>query len=331
MPRIRQGQSKIARTWEQTIINRIKLGRVVPLISNRISSDLVLRGYDRFIKNYIKYTNYPLESPDTLPQIAQFTRVMDQNMTDQRVIKEEYVNFVKNLLFDIAEQDGTSRAVLAGVEAEFDEMFFSKFSERLGYPRFEQGDIDPLVTLAEFPLPIYLTTSYHNFMEVALQRVGKNPRLEVCRWHKGLESIASPFADNNYQPTPEDPLVYHLHGFDEYPESLVLTEDDHMEFLIAVSQNIGRDTDPIPRRVRQALADSSLILLGYHLYEIDFRSLFWGLIKPRPLQQTSVSLQLLPSEIEQLYLQKYLKQFEFEVYWGNIQEYTQALRQALEE
>jgi hypothetical protein len=56
-----------------------------------------------------------------------------------------------------------------------------------------------------------------------------------------------------------------------------------------------------------------------------------GLIKPRPLQQTSVSLQLLPSEIEQLYLQKYLEQFEFKVYWGDIHEYTQALREALEE
>jgi hypothetical protein len=331
MPRIRPGQRKIARTWEQTIVNRIKLGRVVPIISNRVSSDLVLRGHDHSIQSYTKYTNYPLEAPSSIPQIAQFSRVIDENVTDQRVLKEEYINFVKNLLFDIAEQDGISRAVLAGVEAEFDEVFFSKFSERLGYPRFEQGDIDPLLTLAEFPLPIYLTTSYHNFREVALNQVGKKPHREVCRWHKGLERIASPFDDNNYQPSPEEPLVYHLHGFDEYPESLVLTEDDHMEFLIAVSQNIGRDTDPIPRRVRQAMADSSLILLGYHLYEIDFRVIFWGLIKPRPLQQTSVSLQLLPSEIEQLYLQKYLEQFEFKVYWGDIHEYTQALREALEE
>jgi hypothetical protein len=103
-----------------------------------------------------------------------------------------------------------------------------------------------------------------------------------------------------------------------------------MEFLIAVSQNIGRDTDPVPRRVRQAMADSSLILLGYSLQNLDFKVIFWGLIKPRPIQQTSVSIQLTPSDVEKNYLQKYLNEFEFKIYWGDIHQYTQALSEALE-
>ncbi len=103
-----------------------------------------------------------------------------------------------------------------------------------------------------------------------------------------------------------------------------------MDFLVAISQNLGRESDPIPRRVRQAMADSSLLLLGYNLRSWDFKVLFWGLIKPRPLAQTSVSIQLVPEEVEREYLQKYLSEYEFKVYWGDIEQYTQELYQALE-
>jgi hypothetical protein len=189
--------------------------------------------------------------------------------------------------------------------------------------------MDPLLTLAEFPLPIYLTTGYHDFIETALKRAGKAPRTEICRWHKGLESIPSVF-EGDYLPSKDEPLVYHLHGSDTYPDSLVLTENDYLEFLVAIAQEMGRGTDPIPKRVRQAMADSSLILLGYGLQNWDFRVLFWGLIKPRPLQHASVAIQLVPGEEEKRYLQEYLRrEAKFEVYWGDIGEYLQELRAAL--
>jgi hypothetical protein len=329
MPRIRTGQKKVTRTWQQTIAERIKAGKVVPLISNVASNNLVLGGHEELVAAYATYVNYPLGDNHDLLQMAQFMSVTDESITDPRAVKEDYINFIKNRLYDIAEADGVSEDLLAELEEEFDDVIFSEFSERLGYPRFDTEPVNPLLILAEFPLPIYLTTSYHNFIEMALKRAGKEPRTEICRWHKGLESIPSAF-DEDYQPSKETPLVYHLHGFDAHPASLVLTEDDHLEFLVAISQNVGRGTDPIPRRVRQAMADSSLVLLGYGLRNWDFRVLFWGLIKPRPLQQTSVSIQLVPSEIERNYLQKYLSEFEFKVYWGDIYQYTQELRRGLE-
>jgi len=327
MPRIRIGQRKVARTWEQTIIERIRVGKVVPVIGNVVSNNLALGGHDNLVEAYAKYTSYPLNDLDLI-RMAQFISVTDESVTDPRAVKEDYINFIKNRLFDIAEANGTPGDILAELEEEFDDVNFSEFSERLGYPKFDQKPVNPYLILAELPLPIYLTTSYHNFMEVALKQAGKAPRTEICRWHKGLEGIPSVFKED-YQPTKAEPLVYHLHGFDAYPASLVLTEDDHMEFLVAISQHIGRETDPIPRRVRQAMADSSLVLLGYDVRCWDFRVLFWGLIKPRPLQQTSVSVQLVPDEIERNYLQKYLDEFEFKIYWGDIYQYAQELREAL--
>jgi len=327
MPRIKIGQRKISRTWQQTIAERIRTGKVAPIVSNEVGNNLVLGGNDNLVATYAKYTNYPLDDFNLL-RMAQYVSVTDENATDPRVVKEDYINFIKNRLFDIAEADGVSADVLAELEEEFDDVVFSEFSDRLGYPRFSQGPANPFLVLAECPLPIYLTTSYHNFLEVALRRAGKEPRSEICRWHEGLEGIPS-VLDEDYQPTKDEPLVYHLFGSDAHPGSLVLTEDDHMEYLVAISQNIGRATDPIPRRVRQAMADSSLVLMGYHLRSWDFRVLFWGLIKPRPIQQTSVSVQLEPNEIEKHYLQKYLGEFEFKVFWGDIHQYAQELRQSL--
>ena len=328
MPRIRTGQKKVTRTWQQTIIERIRAGKVVPLISNVVSDNLVLGGHQSLVEAYASFTNYPLAAQDCLAKITQFITVTDEAITDPRVVKEDYINFVKNRLFDIAEKEGASEDVLAELEEEFDNVNFSEFSEILGYPRFKRPDEDPLLIIAELPIPIYLTTSYHNFIEVALRRAGKAPRTEFCRWHKGVEGAATVF-DEDYQPSKEEPLVYHLHGFDAHPGSLVLTEDDYMDFLVAISQNVGRESDPIPRRVRQAMADSSLVLLGYGLRSWDFRAVFWGLIKPRPLAQTSVSIQLVPEDVEKEYLKRYLNEYEFKVYWGDIEQYTQELHQAL--
>ena len=328
MPRIRTGQATTARTWQQTIVERIKNGKVVPIISNEVSNNLVLGGDVPLSEAYATHINYPLADNHCLPCMTQFFGVTNEAVTDPRVVKEDYINFIKNRLFDIAEAEGIAKATLAELEEEFDNVTFAEFTNTLGYPKLNNGQLDPLLVLADFPLPIYLTTSYHNFIEVALRRAGKEPRTEICRWHKGLEGIPSVLA-GDYQPSKDEPLVYHLHGYDEYPGSLVLTEDDYMEFLVAITQNMGRESDPIPRRIRQAMADSSLVLLGYSLRNWDFRSLFWGLIKPRPLQQTSVSIQLIPGDVERDYLQKYLDEFEFKVYWGDIHQYTQELRDVL--
>ncbi len=332
MPRIKLGQTeqKEAVTWQQTIMDRIKAGKVVPILSHGVDYDLVLGGHAALVEGYAAYTQYFLANPSDLAAIAQYKSVTADNLTDAWALKADYLNFIKNRLFDLAQSQGAPADALAEVEEQFDDLSLANFAERLGYPRFEQGPLDPLLILAELPLPIYLTTGYHNFIEIALRRAGKEPRTEVCRWHKGLESLPSVLSDD-YQPSPEAPLVYHLHGFDAYPESLVLTENDYLDFLVAISQEMGRGTDPVPRRVRQAMADSSLMLLGYTLSSWEFKSLFWGLIKPRPLQHTSVSIQLQPGDEEKRYLQEYLRrEAKFEVYWGEIQQYLQEIRQGLE-
>jgi hypothetical protein len=329
MPLLKTGQSAAAKSWQQTIAERIKAGAVLPLISNEIGNDLVLGGQRQLIAAYAEHLGYALADRENLPQMAQYMSVVGETVTDAQMVKEDYLNFIKSRLYYIAQAEGASEELLAEIEEEFDDLHFSELASRLGYPQFEAGPAHPLLVLASLPLPIYLTTSYHDFIEVALRRAGKAPRTEICHWHQGLESIPS-VLNESYQPSKEEPLVYHLHGFDAYPASLVLTEDDYMEFLVAISQDVGRETNPIPRRVRQAIAESSLLMLGYGLRQWDFRGLFWGLIKTRPRSPLSVSLQLAPTDQEKHYLQKYLNEAKFEVYWGDIRQYAQELQAGLQ-
>jgi SIR2-like domain len=339
MPIIKKGEKRVAKTWQQIIVDQIKEGKAIPVLSNSISNDLILGNHRQLILDYADYTTYPLADKDNLAHLTQFMSVMEAEVKgamSSMVVKQDYLNFVKSQLYNLAKTGGMAKkGLLEEVLAEFDNLDFSALARRLDYPKFadkREEDpplIHPLLILAGLDLPIYLTTGYHQMMEWALYQAGKRPRTGICRWNKQLEEDIPDVFAGSYESSAKEPLVYHLHGLDRYPASLVLTEDDHLEFLIAISQ----DADPIPvARVREALTRSSLLLLGYDLQSWEFRTLFWGLIKPRQRWKQGVSvlhLQLEPCEAEQQYLQTYLGKADFKVFWGSIHEYTRELYQAL--
>lgn len=91
----------------------------------------------------------------------------------------------------------------------------------------------------------------------------------------------------------------------------MLTEDDHLDFLA----NISKDAKSIPPRVKQALNDSSLVLIGYDPYEWDFRVLFRGLIALRTRNLASIAIQLREGAVNREYIQNYLRRVDFEVVW----------------
>jgi hypothetical protein len=310
--------------------SRIRAGKVVPIINGTIYHDAVLGGHATLVEKYRAAIAYPLSGHEGLPQLTQYKSVTDDTVAEPWDLGLHYIDFIKNRLFDLAEAAGIQADILAEVEEEFDDLPLIEFADRLGWPPTKDTLDNPLALLASFRLPIYLTTSYHGFLEQALRAGAVNPHAEVCRWHEGLDSLTSAF-DSDYEPTRTEPVVYHLHGYDEYPNSLVLTEDHYLEFLVAVSEHRGKDTDRIPDRIRHALNDSALLLLGFSLRNWDFRSLFWGLIQQRSLQPRSVAIQLQPDQQELPYLQQYLNKAKFDVVWDDTISYLQRLYKAVNE
>ena len=80
-------------------------------------------------------------------------------------------------------------------------------------------------------------------MEESLRSRGKSSDSEFCRWSKFLKiqtpNIKSVFEKNEYKPSSERPLVYHLHGHINYPRSMVLTETDYLDFIINLSKGVA--------------------------------------------------------------------------------------------
>jgi hypothetical protein len=154
---------------------------------------------------------------------------------------------------------------------------------RVEPPDFTRPD-EPHAVLAALELPVYITTTYYDFMTRALRSRRKKPVTERCRWHPRDREDPSAITPQ-YNPEPSQPLVYHLYGqvsaerslvltegdyerYD-YERSLVLTEDDYLDFLM----NTSEDPDLIPPVVRRALSSTTLLFLGYHVGDLEFRTL----------------------------------------------------------
>lgn len=181
--------------------------------------------------------------------------------------------------------------------------------------------------LAELPVPVYLTTNFDDLLHQALSSAGKTPTREVCPWRNPPPESSSPLV----APTPERPLVYHLYGHPSDPASMVLTEDDYFDYVVAVS----RHKSIMSTSVTQALSATSLVLLGYHLEDWMFRVLIRGLVAAAEgaARGTSVAVQLPPSEADAKYAEEYLAvlfsatdENRLRVYWGSHTDFALDLR-----
>lgn len=306
-------------SW-QTLIRRIKRGKFLPIVSDRV----FFPGGNTVIESWAEEIGYPYQLDHRL-HLAHLAQFLSATSRDDLAPKEDFLDFSKQYTFDRIRDNASPEEedFLDMLEDELMDITFSETAARLNYPKYEDEFDNPLRVLAEFPLPIYITTSYYDFIEEALKAAGKEPVTEICYWNDDLDDIPSIFdEDPDYQPSEETPLVYHLNGFDAYPASLVLTEDDYLDFLVKISQDI----DVIPRRVAQALVDSSLLLLGYLLDDWNFKVMFRGLIKNKRAsrRRLSLSIQITPDsdfivneEDAREYLDKYFGKANFDIYWGN--------------
>ena len=247
---------------------------------------------------------------------------------------------------DYFERDHSRRANLA-VVAQYlavtrDPMFpkqkLLRRIESCQAPDFSEED-EPHGVLADLPLPIYLTTNCDDFIVKALESRGRTPRAEVCQWSKSLRELTEAQVSSGLdlqhpsEPSPPNPLVFHLHGGGGEPRSLVLTEDDYLEFLVSVSQG----EEVLPSRVKEALTDSSLLFIGYSLQDLTFRVLWQGLVAPRPKgwRYASVSVQLVPvpedatpeeRQAAKRYWEQYFAGLNVRVYWGTARQFAGELR-----
>lgn len=278
------------------LLQRIADGKCTPLIGPEISSGTLPSRQD-IAQSWAHEHDYPL------PETADIARV------------SQYLSIQYDSLFPKEE--------------------IQKQLHSTPTPNFQTAT-QPHTALAALDLPLYITTNYDDFMAQALTARKKDPRRELCRWNYELRRSQPSILETGFEPTPANPLVFHLHGHYQTPESLVLTEDDYLDFLV----NISSEEYKLPSRIQRALTGASLLFIGYNPTDWDFRVLFRGLVAATEssLRRISVTVQLPPvpngtPAVTQEKVQKYLNEYfdevdsRMKVYWGTAQEFVAELQQ----
>lgn len=200
------------------LLRRIKNGRCTPFLGPENGFDPI-EPASKIAMRWAEEHHYPLADEANLPRVAQFRATV---LGDRDAVHEK-----------LAE-------LLNGQKA----------------PDFNDPD-EPHRVLASLPLPIYINTHYRTFIYRALKATRvKDPRWDRCRWREGDES-GDPSVFEGYKPSVANPLVYYLFGHVDDPSSVVVTEDDHLDFLIRTSQ----DEKLIPSVIQRTFTNYTLLFL----------------------------------------------------------------------
>ncbi len=122
-----------------------------------------------------------------------------------------------------------------------------------------------LEALAELPFSVIITTNYDRLLENALTNHGKTP-LPVVYDPEGRGPTPNP------KPTINMPVVFKMHGDIMQPESIVITDEDYIQFVLRMS---GKgEGHPVPETVRYKLMEWPTLFVGYSLLDYNLRLLF---------------------------------------------------------
>ncbi|MFG6194842.1 SIR2 family protein [Nonomuraea sp. JJY05] len=282
--------------WD-LLIGDLNNGDCIPFLGAGASAERLPLG-GQLAAKWASKINYPYADSDNLARVMQYATTMvyrDATRTKREFLKAEFANATP--------PDRTDQFPVHAV-------------------------------LARYPLPLYITTNYDDFMFLALQQARKQPIWDLCPWYamSSDDWTGSPFREPAFTPCVERPLVYHLHGHHKEPHSIVLIEDDYLDFLVRLAQD-GRHTNAssasprgghpmtlLPFPVRTALRTKALLFIGYGLrdwtFHVMFRTLLHGL--PGTMRREHTSVQLNPddhSAEERQYLERYFQAQSIRILW----------------
>jgi len=230
--------------WD-TLVRRIRSKACTPFIGAGAAAGYLPLG-GGLSQQLAQEFNYPLADSQDLARVTEFVAVTKR---DGMLPKDRIREVIQNVKGPSFESKSEIHRVLAGLD-----------------------------------LPIYLTTNYDDFMFNALRMDGKDARREVCRWNKLLLEQEPSAFDEGYDPTPANPVVFHLHGRADIPESIVVTEDDYLDFLVNISKDLAvsptgaQQKAALPVRIRSAIRNTTLLFVGYRLADLNFRVILRGLL-----------------------------------------------------
>lgn len=301
--------------------------------------EAIIEHRSRFARRWAEEGAFPMapSQRDDLTQVAQYLAITQKPSYPAWRLTHDLIAELRERLGVGAPAADDEDEPATELGALLDRLRTSRFQGPLadGVPR--TGPVDPYAYLAALPLPVYVTTGSDDLLIRALTARGKRPEVAVFPWNRALGKLPDPFAvDPDYEPSIKRPLVYHLFGQNKAPKSLVLTQDDHFDFLLAVRNPEFHDR--IPAWLRERFNDSGLVFLGFEIDDWPFRVVFRTLLQQEGAgardDYRHVAAQVEPEEGRVLdpagarrYLEHSLKNPQMDVYWGPLDRFLVELEQ----
>jgi len=299
-------------------------GRFTPVLGPGMS-DGILGSRQDIARRWVERWQMPVASHnwDDLAQVAQYLRVEQKQEGAVPTRMQEY------LMEEIGERIANAKHgdPFEGLDpGTTPQTAILEAGERL----LAQDEGDVYRTVAAMPVPLFVTTNWTPLLEQALRARRKRPSTGYFAWNDRGEW---PAPSGPEMPTPEEPLVYHLFGRLDDPDSLVLTEDDYFEWLAAWIG--GRAL--VPELVCKRLTNRSLMFLGYRLDDWEFRVVFQAIksfpsVRYQRGRNEHLGVQLDPGshvvepEAAQEYLESYLGSDKVSIYWSDTRAFLDEYR-----
>jgi len=210
------------------------------------------------------------------------------------IVSRNHESFAETLmqrLADELEEDGR-RVIgdsIAAVAQQYEDAsgFGTNALRALAEKFYNSGALAPSALhrgLASLPFGLIVTTSHDDLMLRALKDEGKSPL--AYRYHLRGDRRDNPeFVLSGSASTP---IVYHLFGTAREPGSLVLSENDLLDFLIAIVS----ERPPLPNSLSRALKRSgqSFLFVGFGISQWYLRVLMKVLVRSLELHRTASTI-----------------------------------------
>ena len=117
--------------------------------------------------------------------------------------------------------------------------------------------------LAGLPFSLLVSSRHDATLEYFLQKLGKRPRIQSYQFKGDRRDILGNLG------SVDEPLIYQLYGSFDAPDSLVVTENDQLEFLKAVVAQCPK----LPADLTNLFSGKNFLFLGFGLGNYHLRVL----------------------------------------------------------
>ncbi len=143
----------------------------------------------------------------------------------------------------------------------------------------EREPSEILQKLADLEFPIVITTNYDQLYEQALDKKAEQERAAGKTATQYQVSVYNPNTKNKTKtidclpnPDPKRPYILKIHGDVDRPESIVLTDEDYIQFVLRMSDK--HPFHPFGNNVLAYLMKWTTLFIGYSLVDYNLRLLF---------------------------------------------------------